>query len=113
MKAVDVYQQYFSAQCVYHNVRRRAVSVRLTAESDKGRIRYTVGISFFPYADETDFAVSYDAAAERELYENKGRRSKKRESALLEQLRVHANALAGELGGIIFWDEPLREAQIG
>lgn len=113
MKVTDICQQYFSARCVYHGVERRAVSVRLTAESDAGQIRYTVGVSFFPHVDEEDYAVSYDAAAEAVLWEGRGRRGKKREAAYLAALREHADKLAEELGGVIFWEEPLREARLG
>ncbi len=113
MKVIDVYQQYFAARCVYHGVPRRAVSVKLTAESDAGTVRYSVSVSFFPHADEDDFAVSYDACAERELYAAPGRRSKKREAGMLEDLRGHADAAAADLDGEIFWDQPLRDARYG
>ena len=63
---------------------------------------------------EEDYAISYDAAAERTLYEAKGRRSKKREAALLEkELRPTLDALAAELGGAIDWERPLRDARVG
>ena len=42
-----------------------------------------------------------------------GRRSGKRERAFLEGLRPVADKLAGELGGEIFWDRPLRDASYG
>jgi hypothetical protein len=113
MKVVDVCQQYFAARCIYSGVERRAAAVTLTAESDAGTIRYVAAVSFFPHTDEEDFAVSYDARAERELYAAAGRRSKKREAALLETLRDEIDALAAELGGAIFWDEPLCEARYG
>ncbi|MBQ7491861.1 MAG: hypothetical protein IJT76_04620 [Clostridia bacterium] len=113
MKAVDIYQQFFSARCEYNGVARRGVSVWLTAESDGGRIRYAAGVSFFPHRDGEDYAVSYDAVAQRVIYEAKGRRSKTRETAFLKTLRDHADALARELGGVIFWDDPLRAARLG
>ncbi len=113
MKVIDVYQQYFAARCVFNGVERRAVTVTLTAESDAGAVRYTIGISFFPHAEEDDFAVSYDACAEKEIYAAPGRRSKKREAALLETLRDHADELAASLDGEILWDEPLRDARYG
>ena len=113
MKVVDVYQRYYAARCVFNGVERRAVSVTLTAESDAGAVRYTVGISFFPHAEEDDYAVSYDACASAEVYAAPGRRSKKREAALLETLHDHADGLAASMDGEILWDEPLREARYG
>lgn len=113
MNAIDVYAQYFAAEAVCAGVPRRGVSVKLTAESGEGMIRYAVSVSFFPHDDEDDFAVSCDAYAERELYHAKGRRSRKREAALLELFRETADTLAGELGGVIFWDKPLIEARYG
>ena len=53
------------------------------------------------------------AAAERTLYEAKGRRSRKREAALLETLRSEIDDLAAGLGGVVFWERPLREARYG
>ena len=113
MKVIDVYQQYFAAKCVCNGVRRRAASVTLTATSDSGTISYAVGVSFFPHTAEDDFAVSYDACASREIYAAPGRRAKKREQAMLEELRAHADAAAAELDGEIFWDKPLRDARCG
>ena len=113
MKVIDVYQQYFAARCVFNGVKRRAASVTLTATSDAGTIRYVVGVSFFPHTSQDDFAVSYDACAEVEIYAAPGRRAKKREGAMLETLREHADAVAATLDGEIFWDKPLREARFG
>ena len=113
MKVIDVYRQYFAARCVFNGVERRAAVVTLTAVSDAGTIRYVAGISFFPHTDEEDYAVSYDAAAETELYCAPGRRAKKREQALLETLRGRVDALAASMDGEVFWDEPLRDAQYG
>ena len=113
MKVVDVYQQYFAALCQHNGSERRGVSVTLTATSEDGNVRYEAAVSFFPHADEEDFAVSYDLRAARELYAARGRRSKKREAALLETLPAEADALAASLGGSIFWDRPLREARYG
>ena len=114
MKVIDVYQQYFAARCVFSGVERRAASVTLTATSDEGTIRYEVAVSFFPHSEEDDFAVSYDAAAAREIYAAPGRRSKTREAAMMEEtLRASADAAAAELDGEIFWDRPLRDARYG
>ena len=85
----------------------------LTAESDAGSIRYEAAVSFFPHTEEDDFAVSYDAAASRVLYAAPGRRSKKREAALLEALPGTVNELARTLGGTVDWDQPLRDARFG
>lgn len=113
MTAIDVYQQYFAARCVQAGVERRGASVKLTAESDSGAVRYEASVAFFPHVDEEDFAVSYDACAARELYAAPGRRSRKREAAMLETLRSEADALAAEMDAEIFWDRPLTEARRG
>ena len=113
MKVIDVYKQYISADCVYNEVQRNGVVVTLTATSDSGMIKYEVGLSFFPHRDAEDFGISYDAYASKEIYNAKGRRSKKKEAVFMEQLKEHADALAAELGGTIFWDKPLRDAQLG
>ena len=110
---VDVYSQYFAGECTFNGVERRGVLVRLTSDSEAGNIRYEAGLTFFPHADEEDFAVSYDAAAAKPLYEARGRRSKKRETALLEDLRKEADTLAAQLGGSIDWAHPLRDARYG
>lgn len=113
MKVIDVYKQYFQAACVYNGVERRAAVVTLTATSDSGNISYEVGVSFFPHRDEEDYAVSYDAYAAKVIYAEKGRRSKKRDAAMLELLRGTADACAEQLNGTIDWEKPLREAQMG
>ena len=113
MKTIDVYKQYFSAECTFNGVERRAAAVWLTAESDSGTIRYEAGVSFFPHQDPEDFAVSYDACALKELLRTQGRRSKKRDALYLEQVQTAADELAASLGGTIHWDKPLRDAQYG
>ncbi len=110
---IDVYTQYFAGECVFNDVERHGVSVKLTSDSEAGQIRYTVSVSFFPHRDPEDFAVSYDAYAEKEIYHNKGRRSRKREAAMLETFRDEADAVAAELGGTIDWEQPLIEARWG
>ncbi|MBO6052860.1 MAG: hypothetical protein J6Q17_03915 [Clostridia bacterium] len=104
---VNVYKRYFEAECVFNEVERHAADVMLIADSEEGRIRYEVAVSFFPHRDPEDFAISGDAYVSREIYAAKGRRSKKREEKLLETLIEEADALAGSLGGKIFWDKPL------
>ena len=113
MKTIDVYKQYFAADCTFNGVERRAAAVWLTAESDSGNIRYEVGVTFFPHRDEEDYAISYDACVLKELVSTKGRRSKKRDEQYLMQVQTVADEIAGELKGIIHWDKPLREAEYG
>ena len=110
---VDVYRQFFSARATCGGVERRAALVALTADSSEGVLTYEVLVTFFPPRDEEDYAVSYDACASRRLFSARGRRSGKRERAFLEGLRPVADKLAGELGGEIFWDRPLRDASYG
>ena len=113
MKSIDVYRQYFAAECTFNGVLRRGAVVWLMSESGSGNIRYEVGVTFFPYRDAEDFAVSYDACVQKELFSAKGRRSKKRDEQYLAQVRAAADELAASLNGVIRWDEPLGEAQYG
>jgi len=113
MKTIDVYKQYFSAECTFNGVERRAANVWLTAESDSGNIRYEVGVTFFSHRDEEDYAISYDACVLKELVSTKGRRSKKRDEQYLAQVRAVADEIADSLKGVIHWDKPLREAEYG
>ena len=113
MKTIDVYRQYFSADCSFNGTERRGAAVWLTAESDSGIIRYEVGVTFFPHRDAEDFAISYDACVIKELFRTKGRRSKKRDEQYLAQILSAADEIAGTLGGSIHWDDPLNEAQYG
>jgi hypothetical protein len=113
MATVNVYLQYFAAECTFNGVERRAASVMLIATSEEGRIKYEVAVSFFPHVSEDDFAVSYDAYFSKVVFEAPGRRSKKREQGLMESLQTEANSLAEEANGKIFWDKPLIEARRG
>ncbi len=113
MKIIDVYKQYFEAECTYNEVPRKGAVVTLTATSDSGMIQYEVGITFFPYRDAEDFAISYDAYSSKVIFDAKGRRSKMREEKLLVEFQHYADELAGELNGKIFWDKPIREACYG
>ncbi len=113
MKVINVYDQFFRGQCVSGGVERRAAEVMLIATSEEGTIRYEAAVTFFPHRDAEDFAVSFDAYLAKELYFAKGRRSRKRETALLETFRSEADALAAELGGSIDWEHPLRDARFG
>ena len=110
---VDVYMQYYSADLTWNGVERRGAAVRLTADSETGQIRYTASVSFFPHVADDDFSVSYDAYFEKELYRAAGRRSKKRESVFLENLRSVIDELAEDAGGKVLWDRPLGEARRG
>ena len=113
MSPINVYEQYFSAELEFNGVPRRAALVMLIATSEEGRIKYESTVTFFPHRDEEDFAVSYDAYFSKELFEAKGRRSKKREEALLQEFQQHIDELAQEAGGTVHWDKPLREARRG
>ena len=113
MGQINVYEQYFKARHIFADVPRRAALVILIAVSEEGRIRYEAAATFFPHNDPEDFAVSYDDYHAVTLYDAPGRRSRKREAALLEGLRqVLDKALAGTEAEI-FWDEPLRDARMG
>lgn len=113
MATINVYEQYFKAELTANGVERKGVLVMLISTSEEGQIRYEAAATFFPHNDETDFAISYDAYFSKVLYEAKGRRSKKREKNLLDELQSVINQLAEEAGGQVFWDKPLREARWG
>ena len=61
MATVNVYQQYFAAECTFNDVERHGVSVMLIATSEEGQIRYEVAVSFIPHVSDEDYAISYDA----------------------------------------------------
>lgn len=113
MKVIDVYSQYFHAHRQLDGDLRRAALVNLTATYEAGNITYEAGVTFFPFRDPEDFAISYDVYLSKVLYSKKGRRSRKREEALLQDLRPHIDELAQQLGGQVFWDRPLRDARYG
>lgn len=113
MKVTDVYSQYFHAHRQLDGDLRRAALVKLTATSEEGNITYEASVTFFAFRDPEDFAVSYDVYLSRVLYSKKGRRSRKREEALLQEFRTQIEELAQQLGGQVFWDTPLREARYG
>ena len=117
---INVYSQYFEAQGVFSGVERRGALVLLISDSEAGNISYRAAVSFFPHRDEEDYAVSYDAYFEKEIYHAPGRRSKKREAALLEHFQEELDALAaaapvtdGTPAARILWDYPLRDARRG
>ena len=113
MATINVYEQYFAADCVANSINRHGALVMLIVTSEDGSVRYEAAVTFFPHIDENDFAVSYDAYYSDVLYEASGRRSKKREATLLETLREDIDALAKQAGGTVYWDRPLREARRG
>ena len=108
---LNVYKQYFGAQCTYLGVERHGAEVMLISDSDHGTIKYEVAVSFFPHNYPSDFAVSYDAYVSRVIYQAPGRRSKKREAAFLAQLRPIAEELAQSIGATIQWELPLSDAE--
>ena len=113
MATVNVYEQYFAAEAEFNGVSRHGALVMLVATSEEGNIRYEAAVTFFPHRDEEDYAVSYDAYLSKVLYEAKGRRSKKREEALLMTLSTGIDQLAETIGGKVIWEQPLREARRG
>ena len=112
MAEINVYQQYFEASGEFNGRVRHAVNVILKSTSRAGEISYDVLISFFPHDDPEDFAVSYDACFIKTLYSGKGRRSKKREASLLDDVQSVATEMASKNGAIIYWDKPLTDARI-
>ena len=109
---IDVYSQYFAAECEYNGVPRHAALVYLQSDSEAGNISYTANVSFFPHTDDEDFSISYDAVRTELLFQGKGRRSKKKEAGYLAALREKVDSLAAQIGGKVFWDKPLREARL-
>lgn len=110
---INVYSQYFPAQANFSGVERRGALVLLISDSEAGIISYKVAVSFFPHRDAEDFAVSYDAYFDKEIFRAPGRRSKKREAAFLETLRSEIDALVAKYDAYIDWDHPLNEARMG
>ena len=113
MATINVYEQYFSADLVANGVPRHGALVMLVADSEAGNIKYEAAVTFFPHNDEEDYAVSYDAYLSKVLYEAKGRRSKKREQALMETFASEIDQLAETIGGKVLWKQPLREEKRG
>ena len=108
---LNIYEQYFSADLIFNEVQRHAAKVKLICTSEAGNVQYEAAVTFFPHNDEEDYAVSYDAYFNKVLYEGKGRRSKKREQQLLDEFRNQIDELAREAGGVVYWDQPLRDAR--
>lgn len=111
MKVINVYEQFFAASCLYNGIQRNGVQVTLTSTSEQGTIKYEITMTFFPHREPEDFSISYDAYISEEIYNAKGRRSKKREAVFLEQFQTIATQLATKLGGTIDWNKPLCPAR--
>ena len=109
----NVYSQYFQADATFSGVERRGALVLLVSDSEAGMISYKVAVSFFPHKDPEDFAVSYDAYFEKEVFNAPGRRSKKREAAFMESLRNEIDAISAEHDATVDWDHLLNEARLG
>ena len=110
---VNVYERFYKADAVFSDVRRNAALVMLISDSEAGSITYKAAVTFFPHRDEEDYAVSYDAYFEEELYSGSGRRSKKKEEEYIEKLPEAVDRLAGANNAKVLWDEPLREERRG
>ena len=110
---INVYEQYFKADASFSGGQRNGALVMLISDSEAGNIIYKAAVTFFPHKDEEDYAVSYDAYFEKELYNGKGRRSKKKEAEYLEQLHETIDELAKENDATVFWDQPLQEERRG
>ena len=110
---VNVYERYYKADGVFSGVKRNGALVMLISDSEAGQITYKAAVTFFPHNDDEDFAVSYDAYFEEELYSGKGRRSGKKEEEFLSELQAVVDRMAEAQGAKILWDEPLRDERRG
>ena len=111
MDPLNVYDQYFEAECDCNGRMRHAAQVKLIATSQSGRISYDIEVVFFPHEAADDYMITYDAIFSENVYDAPGRRSKKREAEIMGTLREKADAIAAGHGGTIFWDRPLNEAR--
>ena len=110
---INVYERYYKADEIFSGVQRNGALVMLISDSETGCISYKAAVTFFPHRDDEDFAVSYDAYFEKELYSGQGRRSKNREAEYLEMLRGTIDEIAEEHSATVIWDEPLGEERRG
>ena len=110
---VDVYTQYFSAECIFNNRKRNAALVSLTADSENGHITYTASATFFPHDDDEDFAISYDAYVSKIIYDADGRRSKKKEELFLKDFANIIDDISKNIDAKISWEKHLRQARRG
>ena len=106
---INVYERFYKAEAEFSGVRRNGALVMLISDSEAGSITYKAAVTFFQHRDAEDYAVSYDAYFEKELYCGNGRRSKKKEAAFLEQLSEAIDRISEEQNAKVLWDEPLRE----
>ena len=113
MSPINVYERYYAAEAVFNGVQRHAALVMLISDSDAGNIKYEAAVTFFPHNNDEDYGVSYDAYFSKVIYEAKGRRSKKREEALMENFQNEIDQLAETIGGKVLWEQPLREERRG
>ena len=109
---INVYEQYFKADALIHEIQRNGVKTVLTCTSEEGNVSYDIQVVFFPHRDAEDFAVSYDAELTKNIYQAKGRRSHKRELAFLKDFRKQCDEMAETFHAVIDWDEPLTQARI-
>ena len=105
----NVFERYYKAKANFSGVKRNGALVMLLSDSEAGFITYKAAVTFFAHKDAEDFSVSYDAYFEKELYSGKGRRSKKKEAAFLEELGKVIDGIAKEHDACIIWDEPLTD----
>ena len=105
----NVFERYYKAKANFSGIKRNGALVMLVSDSEAGFITYKAAVTFFAHKDAEDFSVSYDAYFEKELYSAKGRRSKKKEAAFLEELGKVIDGIAKEHDACIIWDEPLTE----
>ncbi|MBR4394983.1 MAG: hypothetical protein IKT01_01125 [Eubacteriaceae bacterium] len=110
---INVYERYYKANAVFSDVQRNGALVMLISDSEEGFITYKAAVTFFPHRDEEDFAVSYDAYFEKELFSGKGRRSRKREAIYIDELQETIDQIAEEQNASVLWEEPLTEERRG
>ncbi|MBR5739983.1 MAG: hypothetical protein IKX81_01675 [Firmicutes bacterium] len=110
---INVYERYYKADGSFSGVQRNGALVMLVSDSEAGNITYKAAVTFFPHRDEEDFAVSYDAYFEKELYSGKGRRSKKKEEAYLEDFQNTIDEIVAEQNARVIWNEPLMDERRG
>jgi hypothetical protein len=113
MDAIDVFDGAYRAKANLNNIERKGVIVKLTADGGAGMIRYEVSVIFFPYRDPEDFGITYDAVLTKEIYNGKGRRSKKREEEMVAAIRETAEELILDQDAEIYWDQEIRPVRRG
>lgn len=79
---INVYERCFRAEAEFSGVRRNGALVMLTSDSEAGNIRYTAAVTFFPHNDDEDFAISYDAYFEKEMYSGRGQEVQEKRGGL-------------------------------